>query len=139
MCVLLLLLGLEMIYVGLIFGRDCVVWLIGAGITTFFAFAFYKAGVAGAYSWGTTVRVAFDLYRYHLLGVLYGCPPSKFFSDAKFSSEEAYSAETGIWRRISQFLQEGMDLEKREPDMSRLLNYSRIKMDVEGQKPPVQK
>ena len=118
LCFLLSLLGLEMVYIGLIFSQNYVIWFVGAGFTAFFAFLFYKAAVVGAYSWGTTVRVAFDLYRYHLLRALYGYPP------------EGFSDEFHFWKQISQFIREGAVGEK---EMSELLHYSRIQEEFGGQ------
>jgi len=130
LCSLFLFLGLEVVYVGLIFSQNYVDWLVGAGFVAFLALVFYKTAVVGAYSWGTTVRVAFDLYRYHLLRALYGHPPDEF------------PAEIGAWKRISQFLREGLDPAEgglREEDMTLLLHYPRIRQDIEGQRPRPQK
>lgn len=121
LCFLLLLFDLEMVYTGLIFSQNYVDWLIAAGFIAFLAFVCYKTAVVGAYGWGTTVRVAFDLYRYHLLKALYGHPPENF------------ADETGRWTQISQFLREGG---VGEEDMSKLLHYSRIQGDVGGRKTP---
>jgi hypothetical protein len=111
LCFLFSLLGLEIAYVGVLFGREYVAWLIGACVTLLLAFLFYKVAVAGAYGWGTTVRVAFDLYRYHLLRALYGHPPHDF------------PTEKRTWKQISRFLREGMDSEGglSGKDMSRSL------------------
>jgi hypothetical protein len=126
-CFLLLVLGVEIVYVGLLFGGECVDWVIAICSVLLFAYGVYGVAVAAAYNWGTTVRVAFDLYRYHLLRALYGRPPHNF------------SAERKMWQRISQFVREGIGSEEgglQEQDVDALLLYSRIKRDVKEQQPP---
>jgi hypothetical protein len=126
-CFLLLVLGLEIVYVGLLFGEDSVDWVIAICSVLLFAYGVYRVAAVAAYNWGTTVRVAFDLYRYHLLRALYGRPPHSF------------SAERKMWQRISQFVREGVGSEEgelREQDVDALLLYSRVKRDVKEQQPP---
>lgn len=124
LCFLLVLLGLEMVYVGLLFGWECVDWVIAIGSVMLFAYGLYGVAVVSAYNWGTTVRVAFDLYRYRLLRALYGRPPHNF------------STERRMWQWVSQFVREGVEPEKgglQEQDVDALLLYSRIKRDVKEQ------
>jgi hypothetical protein len=126
-CFLLLVLGVEIVYVGLLFGGDFIDWVIAICSVLLFAYGVYGVAMAAAYNWGTTVRVAFDLYRYHLLRALYGRPPHNF------------SAERKMWQRISQFVREGVGFEEgelQEQDVDALLLYSRIKRDVKEQQPP---
>ena len=128
MCFLLSLFSVEMVYVGLLFDQDCFVWLLGASFSALFACLFYKVSITGAFSWGTTVRVAFDLYRYHLLLALHACPPPSFF------------VEVENWDRLSRFVREGLDSGKdhalSEQDMCEILHYSRIKKEAEAQETP---
>jgi len=91
-CVALLLFSLELVICGSLYGQDIWLWLSAAGFTVVISYAvFYRTSIIGALSWGQSVRVAFDLYRYELLAALCGRAPKNF------------SEEKTFWLNISDF------------------------------------
>jgi len=136
MSFLLGVLAFEVAYVGLIYGESYLPWLCGAGLSAFGAFVFYKVSITGAFNWGMTVRVAFDLYRYKLLGALHGHAPrdfetevtrwihlSRFLKDGKVS--DAWEIEEHL-RRHSDAMKEVLSEE--------VLDYDRIRRNLQEQR-----
>lgn len=84
-------LGVELVYLEVFLGQ-----LIFAGIlflsVSLIVLILYRGLVVAARQWGTTVRVAFDLHRFHLHGQL-GVEPTS-------SSEEDFI----LWQQVSSFL-----------------------------------
>ena len=120
---LLGVLSMEMAYTGLLFVPNYEVWLLWSALMLALSCAIYWAGIPAAYSWGMTVRVAFDLYRYHLLKALHGRPPSSF------------EMEVSQWRKFSAFFRGEGEVQKelketssigRVPDMTPVIDYPRI-------------
>jgi hypothetical protein len=70
-------------------------WLIGSGISVLISFGFYKMSFLGVASWGMSVRVAFDLYRYDLMAALFSTVPIDF------------GVEKQQWEDLSSFIKEG--------------------------------
>lgn len=89
LCTVLLLFGVEVFFVGLLFAADMTGWIIAIGFLLVASYCFYLTSITGALGWGNTVRVAFDLYRYELLGALRGLPPKDIEDERK------------IWRNLS--------------------------------------
>lgn len=109
-CLVLLMFSLEMVMHGLFFAQDSWRWLSGAGFTIVISYIiFYRISLIGALSWGQTVRVAFDLYRYELLSALYGRSPQNFGEEKMF------------WRNISNFFRRpGSEDLRLNPDYRRI-------------------
>jgi len=99
----------------------------------------YKAAVAGAFIWGTSIQTAFDFYRYDLLRLLNCKPPANF------------KEEKQLWFDISGFLRDwrgAVDTDEQAlkldvdaplpatglagevPGGSNVLNYERIKQTI---------
>lgn len=90
-CIVVAVLGLELVYLYLFLGRLGLVSMIVL-FTVVACYALYNGMIIAARQWGTTVRVAFDLYRHDLhqrLGLL----PAKDFKE-----------EFNRWQQISRFL-----------------------------------
>lgn len=104
---LLSVFGLECVGFKVIFGLQISPWWpIGALLT---AFWLYRSSIRGAYSWGETVKVAFDLYRYQLARKL-GLQPLNWKGEDK---------ERTQWKNISSFLRKGIpeeNGERKDPD-----------------------
>ena len=91
MFVVVVALSIELVYINLFLGRLGV--SIGIVIVApIISYMLYEGMIIAARQWGTTVRVAFDLYRYDLRGRLGLCPAKTF--------EEEYQR----WQEVSQFL-----------------------------------
>lgn len=95
LCFLLLIFSLEALCAAISFPGDWVVFCIASGVAIQLAYGLYKLSLLGASGWGMSVRVAFDLYRYDLLAILYGRSPLDF------------DDERHIWRDLSRFFKEG--------------------------------
>ena len=117
-CFLFLILSIEMFYVGLLFAQNYMDWFICAIMVALVAYIFYKISITGAFHWGVTVCVAFDMFRYNLLAALHGRPPRNF------------SDEKSLWLRLSRFLREGLKDAKEEEAMSYSLHYYRIQSEL---------
>jgi hypothetical protein len=125
MSFLLGVLAFEVAYVGLIYGESYLPWLCGAALSVFLSFVFYKVSISGAFNWGITVRVAFDLYRYKLLKALGGRAPKRF------------QDEVARWKQMSLFLREGKESDHplTERQLTQLIDYPGIGRDFEDQRP----
>lgn len=75
LCLALLFFCIELFLTGFLFAQDMKGWLIAIGFLLVIIYLFYLTSITGASGWGTTVRVAFDLYRYELLAALNGYVP----------------------------------------------------------------
>ena len=120
---LLGILSIEMAYTGLLFVPDYWTWLLWSALMLALSYVVYRTGIPAAYSWGLTVRAAFDLYRYHLLKALHGRPPLNF------------ETEVSQWRKFSAFFRGEGEVQKerketssigRVPDMTPVIDYPRI-------------
>jgi hypothetical protein len=91
MFAVLLVLSIELVYLTLFLGR--VEFAIGICIFAFtVSWMLYEGSVIAARQWGTTVRVAFDLYRHNLWHRL-GLRPTERFQE-----------EYVRWQQVSRFL-----------------------------------
>jgi hypothetical protein len=90
-CLVIILLGVEIVYMELFLGNLLHSFLIGF-ITLLISSVLYNGALAAAYRWGMAVRVAFDLYR-HDLSLQLGLHPAETF-------EEEYER----WQQVSRFL-----------------------------------
>lgn len=70
LCLVAILFSIESFFVGIIYGEEISGWLILIGFTLCVVYFLYIVAIGCAIGWGTTVRVAFDLYRYELLASL---------------------------------------------------------------------
>ena len=106
---LTLLLGIEVFYIGIAFATDTniVLWISGACGLLVVSYWLYKLSILSASGWGSSVKTAFDLYRYHLLASLFVKAPN------------TYSDERAKWEGLSLFFQ-GSDgyLQGRQPGSS---------------------
>ena len=128
LCFLLLLFSLESLCVGLALAEDWSLWVISTGIAILTAIAMYKLALLGVYAWGTSVRVAFDLYRYDLLESLSGITPNSL------------DEEKEIWLTISRFLKKGRESEAMDhysPDKeNEPFDYKKVSMRMGPKEPP---
>jgi hypothetical protein len=90
-CVVTTVLGLELIYLILFLGYPMIALCV-AGLTALFVTILYHGMIIAARQWGTTVRVAFDLYRHDLhqrLGL---------------RTASSFKEEREHWKKISEFI-----------------------------------
>ena len=89
--VVVVVFGIELVYLNLFLGR--IALSAGIGIAALgISYMLYRGMIIAARQWGTTVRVAFDLYRYDLRRRL-GLHPA-----------ETFEAEYKLWQQVSCFL-----------------------------------
>lgn len=120
MCLISVIFCAELILTGYLFGRDIWGWVIITGYTLAIAyFIFYKTSITGALGWGSTVRVAFDLYRYQLLAALYGKSPDDF------------SSERDTWLNISEFY----SIQRAESPKP-MIDYTKVRVTVSAPSQP---
>lgn len=118
LCFLFLVFSLETLCIGIAFGKDWSLWIISAGSLTMISYLIYKLATLSVQDWGMSIRVAFDLYRYDLLGALNGKAPENFRDEQK------------QWLEISRFLKKGHKSKSLERPQETIKNepfdYSKI-------------
>lgn len=90
-CLVTFIIGAEFVYLGAFTGHPGVM-ILGFVLMSLLVFGLYQGMVIAARQWGTTVRVAFDLYRYDLFRRMALVPVSSF------------ADERLRWRQVSDFL-----------------------------------
>lgn len=119
LCLVAILFCAELFIVSLIFVGNFIELLSILGIGLCVAYFLYVTALGGALGWGTTVKIAFDLYRYELMQSL----------KIKIPSNQKEEKET--WMKISEHFR---DLEKKQPLN---IDYDRIDRLIVNVVPPV--